>query len=531
MIGSRTGAVLLAVLLSLLASLPGYSQGERTIYMVAGQYTPTRDMARSAINRYPHDALRRVGDRWEELHPGYRLKFVDLPIGPNYIEWISAQCAAQMEPEIVFFYAGGQILAENGWAIPLDEYFDQPNPYVPGNERWRDLFFDAVFAPFWAYQSDGKFYQVAVDIFETVIYCNLSIFEQAGLLEADGRPRQPEDWEEFFAMQEKILQTGYIPFWSPAFYSWWPAGILGDMLYGPDVLAQIDALHPNGVVEVEETHRAVLKGVFSAYDPRYEAYMDIMKRWSRYWPKGFDFNEQANHIDPFMLGRQGMNWSSVWNIVSILDDPLRDFELGTIYFPPLTKATTPWATGAPPPAVGSPGTTYYVTAAAKRNGLLDECIDWMMFLTTPENIERLTQEETNIKLPPAVKGVSVDPLLKPFMRILELPRAVIRVPQPFAPQQEWYTRRVNEMFLKGVVSKAEAQERLQSLLLEGAIESVFNNQVGTESGRWNLADWGVDWSRIRESVEADPRLKIRYGKWVRQLERQYSGGPVRRVPG
>ena len=117
------------------------------------------------------------------------MEFVDLPIGPNYIEWVAAQCAAEMEPEIVFFWAGGQILAENGWAIPLDDYFDQPNPYVQGNEQWRDLFYDAVFAPFWACQTDGKFYQVAVDIFETVVYCNLSIFEEAGLLEPDGRPR------------------------------------------------------------------------------------------------------------------------------------------------------------------------------------------------------------------------------------------------------------------------------------------------------------------------------------------------------
>ena len=88
-----------------------------------------------------------------------------------------------------------------------------------------------------------------------------------------------------------------------------------------------------------------------------------------------------------------------------------------------------------------------------------------------------------------------------------------------------------ELFLKGVISKAEAQKRLQSLLLEGSIESVFNNQVGPASGRWNLAEWGVDWTRIRKSVEDDPRLEIRYGELARQLEGQYGCPPASRIPG
>jgi len=498
------------------------SGGEvRTIRMVAGQYTPSRDMTRSEINRYPHNAIRRIADKWEKLHPGYRIEFKDVPIGPNYIEWISAQCAAKIEPEIVFFYAGGQILAENGWAVPLDEYFDRPNPYVPGNKHWRDIFYDAVFAPQWAFLDDGRFYQVAVDIFETVIYCNLDIFKKAGLLEPDGRPHQPRDWEDFFAMQEKIRRAGYTPFWSPAFWSWWPTGILGDMLYGRDVLAKIDVLKPNGVVEAEETNRAILKGIFTAYDPRYEAYMRIMKRWSQYWPRGFDFTESAGHIDPFMLGHLAMNWSSVWGIVSILDDPMREFDLGTIYFPRLTTATTPLATGAPPPAVGSPGTTYYITEAAVRNGLLEQCVDWLMFLTTPENIELLTQEKTNVKFPPAVHGVRVDPVLKPLMPILELPRSVIRVPWPQPLQQEWYTRRVYEMYLKGVISEEEAKRRLDSLLLEGAVDSIYNNQTGAAEARWDLKRWNVDWSAVRRKIERQPRLDIRYGKFVRRLEKEY----------
>lgn len=493
----------------------------RTIRMVAGQYTPTADMVRSAINRYPHNAIRRIADEWEKLHPGYRIEFKDVPIGPNYIEWISAQCAAKTEPEIVFFFAGGQILAENGWAIPLDEYFERRNRYVPGNKRWRDLFYDAVFAPQWAFLNDGKFYQVAVDIFETVIYCNMNIFRKAGLVEGDGRPHQPSDWEDFFLMQEKIAEAGYTPFWSPAIWSWWPTGILGDMLYGRDVLERVDVLKRNGVVESDEINRAILKGIFSVYDPRYEAYMTIMKRWSQYWPKGFDLTEQAGHIDPFMLGRLGMNWSSVWGIVSILDDPMRDFEIATIYFPRLTTATTPLATGAPPPAVGSPGTTYYITDAAVRNGLVEQCVDWLMFLTTPRNIELLTQEKTNVKFPPAVRGVRVDPVLEPLMPILELPRAVIRVPWPQALHQEWYTRRVYEVFLKGTLPMAEAQKRLQSLLLEGTIDSIYNNQMGIARARWDLSRWGVNWSRVRRLVESDPRLNIRYGRFARRLERLY----------
>jgi hypothetical protein len=138
-----------------------------------------------------------------------------------------------------------------------------------------------------------------------------------------------------------------------------------------------------------------------------------------------------------------------------------------------------------------------------------------MYLTTPANIERLTQEPTNVKYPPAVRGVDVDPSLEPIMRILELPRATVRIPTPLAYQQEWYTQRTLELFLMGVISEDQAARKLDELLFEGAINSIYNNQEGVEHARWDLSAWGVDWEELRKTVDAQPRLRIRYGRFVR----------------
>ena len=51
---------------------------------------------------------------------------------------------------------------------------------------------------------DGQMYCIVLDMIETGIYYNKTIFRKLGL-------REPKDWNEFFAIQKKIKEAGYTP--------------------------------------------------------------------------------------------------------------------------------------------------------------------------------------------------------------------------------------------------------------------------------------------------------------------------------
>lgn len=61
---------------------------------------------------------------------------------------------------------------------------------------------------------DGKIYAMPTEAYALGLYCNIGLFEKAGLMEADGTPKQPKDWYELAEMaktiKEKTGEAGFI---------------------------------------------------------------------------------------------------------------------------------------------------------------------------------------------------------------------------------------------------------------------------------------------------------------------------------
>ena len=97
----------------------------------------------------------------------------------------------------------GAIKKPINWWVPLNEYFERPNPYVPegtpGRERWPDSFPDYVLD--YTRAPDGNWYQVSLDWVESNIYYNKELFAEAGV--------EPEwaSWGEFIADMHHMQNT------------------------------------------------------------------------------------------------------------------------------------------------------------------------------------------------------------------------------------------------------------------------------------------------------------------------------------
>jgi ABC-type glycerol-3-phosphate transport system substrate-binding protein len=147
-----------------------------------------------------------VADAFCEKFPDTRIEFVG--VNGEAREWVVTQLTSGQAPDIL------QTNVEDvwqdiqkDWYVPLDKFYEEGNPYIavgqPGHDKWWDSFKYPIptrgtMAP------DGHMYCVVLDMIETGIYYNKTVFQKLGL-------HEPKDWTEFLDLQQKLKSAGYIP--------------------------------------------------------------------------------------------------------------------------------------------------------------------------------------------------------------------------------------------------------------------------------------------------------------------------------
>ena len=199
---------------------PGMS-GSLQIWVQA--YTPTESMEQGPNNPVPHNMIQILVDEYMEAHPGATIEIIRKPANLASHEWIVTQQAGETIPHIVWthsFWVQDEI--DKNWWIPLDPFFEQPNPYVaagdPGSERWLDQFYEI---PTEAKRGpDGKHYVVPIDLVTTFFFYNKTLFDEVGL-------QPPTTYGEWIETQEALQGTDVIP---NARLAWYQSQI-GAMVY------------------------------------------------------------------------------------------------------------------------------------------------------------------------------------------------------------------------------------------------------------------------------------------------------------
>jgi ABC-type glycerol-3-phosphate transport system substrate-binding protein len=164
-----------------------------------------------------------------------------------------------------------------------------PNRYVPGNKRWWDLFPAGVRSARWWTTTEGGIWGVPVDWFDTALMVNADVLDKIGV-----DPHNPwKTWAEMMDVCAKLKAKGYrTPFGGDALWSWWPRGIIGDMIMPRSVFEEADFKH-RGIdvgLDDEEQVLAYWRGIYTAYAPWFAEYLKIMKEWAQYFPAGW-FNQ------------------------------------------------------------------------------------------------------------------------------------------------------------------------------------------------------------------------------------------------
>jgi ABC-type sugar transport system permease subunit/ABC-type glycerol-3-phosphate transport system substrate-binding protein len=487
MIG-RLLAILCCVACFLLAGRP--AGAETVIKFYAQAYTPE---IVTGDNPIPLHEFTRLAREWEKLHPGVRIEFLKNPVG-EYRTWMRTQLQGHVAPDIMWAHAvWTNEDTKYGWFADFDPYLAQPNPYVKAGERgsvrWGDTFYEsqtnARRAP------DGHLYTLPIDLVETAIYYNQDLFDRVG-----GKP--PNTWAEFIDLQRRLKAAGIIPFLmtggEPMVFSW-TKGVLGDQLW-QDRLAEMDirTRPPGGYpgIDPQEFVRAYKKGIFSVRDPRYREMLRLMKEWSQYWQPDFlSAKDEEDRL--FRLGKAAMFWNGSWYAPKIKRDPLRTFRYGIFLLPPLTKESTPFASLAHARSPGGAASLQYaITTTAISGGKVDLCIDFLRYVTAPQNLGPLVSE-AEMFVPNAV-GVPGAPLQAPFLPLLARGQ-VMNEGETAGPKYDDQSFRVLQDFLGGRIDLDQAVDRLDQYLKQGVEDTLREH-----ADQWR---WGPDW-RILPAAATEP---------------------------
>jgi ABC-type glycerol-3-phosphate transport system substrate-binding protein len=409
------------------AAAPAEGAQKLTVYLQC-YYDPT-------VNPETSQIAEELVAEYEAAHPGVEIELVpNLPSGQDFETFLAARMAANESPDIMWQQFGTRNMRGETWWTPLNDQFELPNPYVaegqPGSARWADLFPDYVLGQTRA--ADGNWYQASLDWVETGLYYNKEIFAQAGV-----EPGSWANWTEFVADMQKIKETTGVDalglFMKQQGWSnwWWADDIFltvawGDMADEFYMEKYNEASRPWRQMNPEEVAKAVLDGKLTAEDPRMDDYLRLSKEFVSLLPADYNGIAAIEDLEvPFFAGQLASVWTGTWRNKAYAEQT--PFEFGVTYLPPFTAEDAGGAQGTAY-RVGGPSSCgqYGIAKSAVDAGKLDLATDFLMFVSAPQNFEKLAVSHGGFI--PMVKGAQAGEVMANFTEIAALPERLFNDP-------------------------------------------------------------------------------------------------------
>lgn len=452
----------------------GATEGEEVELAVYVQtYTP--GVAR-ATGLEPLTQFTEIANEYMELHPNVKITPYIAPSTSNPTEWLLPQLAGGTAPDItVLSNEIAYQYKDNNWFIDLIPYLEEPNPYIEGNTRWMDIFFESTTRA--KIQANGALYGLPIDMVATGIVYNREIFDSLGL-------EEPQTWADFVEVQEAIKTAGYVPFapTSPINTVDWGFVILfeGTAL---DVIQELDTLDPNGFTNHEEFCRGVANGWLDYNLPQQQEWLRLFADWSKNFQG--DWTIEKDHLSLFLSGGAAMSWVTTRSVAQIMADPLREFEIGSFWLPPITSETSEYGTGEFIRGLGGAHATQLtITNTAIDGGKTDTAVDFLRFLSTPERAIPMI-EEANALVPNIIGERSSD-LLNGMMASIATdagPGEQLVFLRFYDSEAGDLAHRVVHQVAGGSLSVEEAAVQLQELNEQACARLIQDNPEWDQS-RW-----------------------------------------------
>lgn len=356
-----------------------------------------------------NDSGSSFGKPWENLiaafekqEPTIKVTTSVLPL-KTFGQTISTQLSAGTAPELLF----NQATFQPYMVHHLDAEMKQPNPYVPGNKAWIDLFNPTYFGTDHASSVDGEGHLnwVPFNLVGIAVFYNQDAFTKAGV-------KAPiTTFSGLINTCQKLTAAGYTPFAmenSDIGVSWSAAAIAYQMLApkyaGLNVYDAAGKAGTSPQLTTKDWTKAVLTGQVKTTDPEVAETLRLTKQFfdscvTKNW-SGITGNSGALvGIRDFSTAKAAMTWGT-----DFASDTLSDvkFKYGTMPFPTVMKDSSSASQNVPAQWGVSAGGTSYMIPAKITGAKLAAAVKFLQFVSAPDHIQTWLSETGAVA---AVSGV------------------------------------------------------------------------------------------------------------------------------
>ena len=349
------------------------------------------------------EVLKSLIAEWESGQTGFKIENTAVDYqGIDSQQWTERRLVAKDGPDLLF--GNWTYLIEKWMEADLvnfyDDFLDMPNPYVPGNNAWREQFVMPS-----ERQSNGKTAWLGLDNTTLWFFYNKAIFAEQGL-------QPPTTWPEMIETFTKLKDAGIIPladYHSLAYAIWTFDPAANQILY--DLFAEMaDGVEMNPLPK--QVAQFVKDGRYAITSPEYQDSFRIATELWQFAPEGAFSGGDDQGYQLFLSGQAATRFTGCWENASLLADMATaetQFEWGSFPIPVIPKSMSSYATEKPTQAVFIAGYLLFQIPAYNSGDKLAATIDWLMFLSKPENLGKLMNEDRslvpNIKDVPLPKGM------------------------------------------------------------------------------------------------------------------------------
>ncbi|MCU0104141.1 ABC transporter substrate-binding protein [Acholeplasma vituli] len=387
-----------------------------------GNFNTTPLMTPSEANPFPYNTLEVLAREWEKLNPKYKIE-INKTSSNGDRAILVPQLNNKTAPDIT--YQNGTVVNMDlgkDYYVVLNEYLNKPNKYVSGNKAWKDLYIPEELAQNMA--SDGNYYTITLEKVPVGIMYNKAILAEAGITKV------PETYAEFLQALSDIKSKTNKEAYTTT-YTWYDIVLESTMF--SDILPLADVLTVNGKVDTEEFVRAFEKGIWnptvnaigsgaSLVDNRYYEYIKVTKMKTEFYPQNWQSYDAHTN---FVNGNLAMVEVTGREIRKLSINKNINFEWGVMPYPDLTTATTQHAYSPSIRGVAGLATPWFITNSAVEKGTVEGAVDFLMFLTAPQNNNRLIGDlKGGIPLNPDSE-TAIAPYLQDLLEIYTQDKATV----------------------------------------------------------------------------------------------------------
>ncbi len=433
-------------------------------------------------------ASQQLADQFTKMYPNVTINWVrDKGAFGDWAQWMITEISSGSAPDITFMQ--GATYADRNWFISLNSYLDQPNIFIEGNEKWKDIFPSYLWNSYMTSDANGNIVAIPVTLYPgvaTAYFYNKDIFEKVGV-------SVPKNWEEFIDICKKINDAGYIAVgpWSlnktPKINCWDIQFSLGPT-FALKMQDQWD-YNGDGIMSQNELVRAEYEGKF--YSKNNPAVLEIYKQVKRKYQEVLQEGAaNTNYETLWKEGKVAMMEDGVSRLALENADMTRTFEYGMFPAPIADSATSEYAadieyeTGPYQPPIANSFNIVRPAVEGKK-GREEAAVRFLQWITKPENTSQIVLEQQGQALG-AVKGTAIPPALEEWFEQFF----------PRLPQTQWVLgptidstdmlSRYLEMWVSDYISDQEFLDQYDKILKEG-VEAQIEG-LGVDTTGWKKSE-------------------------------------------